>query len=106
MTLSSSEQYAHSSSEQDAHGRIGAAGIDQIDALHLDPERIVIGDEVIGMPAGMELLAFGAMLDADEGGLDRKTFAIAVLRFDIADDMGRLRHRREHQRPRLEQARN
>jgi hypothetical protein len=36
----------------------------------------------------------------------QKTFTVAVLRFDIADDMGRLRHRREHQRPRLEQARN
>ena len=54
--------------------------------------------KLVGVPAGIDLLLVGLVLDADEGGGRGEFAAVGFFRFDIADQMRRARHRRQHQR--------
>src|SRR5262249_322207 len=91
------------SSQRDRDRRMGAVAIEQGDALHLDAERAVRARQLIGLAAGIEALALALMLYADERGRHRELVAFTVEHLDVAHQVRGAWHRREHQRPRLEQ---
>src|SRR5215468_10554841 len=91
------------SSQRNRDRRMRAVAIEQGDALELDAKRAVRARQFIGLPAGIQALPLALMLHANERGRDGEIIRLAVEHLDVTHQMGGARHRREHQRPRLEQ---